>query len=184
MGGPGKGSDVMGSKGITIRRAQRGDAEAIATIHAASWRATYAGMVDAAALAGMTAASRRPMWERIPEREDGPFAVFVAEVDGAVVGFCSVGPSRTVDDAGELYTIYLEPGREGTGFGHALLTAAEGAIWERGHRVAILWVLWDNAVARRFYERHGWTADGTEQEETLFGVTMTEVRYAKSFTGD
>lgn len=169
--------DVMGS--VTVRRAQRGDVEAIAAIHAASWQATYAGMMDAASLEGMTAASRQPMWERILESGDARFAVFVAEVNGAVVGFCSVGPSRTVDDAGELYTIYLEPGREGKGLGHALLTAAEDALRRQGYRLATLWVLQENRVARRFYERHGWTADGAVQDEELFGVRVTELRYAK-----
>jgi GNAT superfamily N-acetyltransferase len=140
-------------------------------------------MLDAAALAGVTAASRRPMWERVLGSGDDRFVVFMAEIDGTVAGFCSVGPSRTVDDAGELYTIYLEPGQEGKGLGHALLTAAEDALREQGYRLAILWVLRENIVARRFYERHGWATDGEEIEDEIFGAPVTELRYAKSITG-
>ena len=39
-----------------------------------------------------------------------------------------------------------------------------------------LWVLADNARARRFYERHGWTADGASQALTIPGAPI-EVRY-------
>ena len=39
-----------------------------------------------------------------------------------------------------------------------------------------LWVLRDNARARRFYEGHGWRADGTER--VAGGVV--EVRYRRA----
>jgi RimJ/RimL family protein N-acetyltransferase len=41
----------------------------------------------------------------------------------------------------------------------------------------VLWVLPGNARARRFYERAGWAADGTEKTSEAFGVSFDEVRY-------
>jgi RimJ/RimL family protein N-acetyltransferase len=42
-----------------------------------------------------------------------------------------------------------------------------------------LWVLRDNERARRFYERAGWSFDGTEKEDVVAGATVTEVRYRR-----
>ena len=41
--------------GVAIRRAQAGDAEAIARIHVETWRATYAGLLPDRYLVGMSA---------------------------------------------------------------------------------------------------------------------------------
>jgi hypothetical protein len=47
------------------------------------------------------------------------------------------------------------------------------------HPVA-LWVLRDNVRARRFYERAGFIADGTEKAADLVGHQLREVRYVLS----
>lgn len=49
-----------------------------------------------------------------------------------------------------------------------------------GYDTAVLWVLRENANARTFYERSGWTFDGTEKNETIQGQPVTEVRYRKA----
>jgi RimJ/RimL family protein N-acetyltransferase len=43
----------------------------------------------------------------------------------------------------------------------------------------VLWVLPANARARRFYERAGWTCDGTERTVDALGLTVPEVRYRR-----
>jgi hypothetical protein len=40
----------------------------------------------------------------------------------------------------------------------------------------LLWVLRDNARARRFYERAGYVCDGATQADDYDGVTAVEVR--------
>jgi RimJ/RimL family protein N-acetyltransferase len=42
-----------------------------------------------------------------------------------------------------------------------------------------LWVLADNARARRFYDKGGFAPDGATQEEEYDGTLLTEVRYAR-----
>lgn len=101
------------------------------------------------------------------------------EVDGEIVGFVGVGPSRDRGADGELFTIYVHPGHWGTGVGRALIVAGEEELRKLGHRDAILWVLGDNPRARRFYELAGWAADGTARDIHLFGFDLPEVRYAK-----
>jgi RimJ/RimL family protein N-acetyltransferase len=40
-------------------------------------------------------------------------------------------------------------------------------------------VLESNARARRFYDRAGWTADGSAKQEEIAGSPVTEVRYRR-----
>ena len=166
--------------GPHIRPASAADAPAI---HVASWKVTYASMVGNVGMDAHTPDDRLLMWMRILGDPESPAHVWVAEIDGTVSGFCSIGPARTMAGAGELYTIYLDPGREGHGLGHALITRAEAGMAEGGYTHAILWVLRDNAVARRFYDRHGWRPDGQEIADEIFGRPVTEVRYTKSLAG-
>ena len=104
----------------------------------------------------------------------------VAERDGRLVGFSYLGP----DDAGEpatglLNAIHLEPGERGRGTGRELMIDALDAIRARGWSRAALWVLRENAPARRFYERGGWAADGVEREAEIGWAVTHQLRYAR-----
>jgi GNAT superfamily N-acetyltransferase len=82
---------------------------------------------------------------------------------------------------GELYGIYLQREVAGTGTGRRLHDAGVGWLAENGWTRALLWVLRDNARARRFYELCGWRADGVEK--TLARpdlVDLDEVRYERA----
>ena len=58
-------------------------------------------------------------------RFGGPASeLFVAELDGDVVGFANVGESRDEAGEGELYTIYVDPSCWGRGVGRALMERA------------------------------------------------------------
>jgi len=164
---------------LAIRPATSADAPEIAAIHVASWQAAYGTLLDPAWLRSLTAASRLPMWEGILADPAAAANVFVAIRDGVCAGFCSVGTSAAAPGSGVVHTIYVRPGEEGRGIGHALIERAERALVEQGYANAALWVLRDNARARRFYERHGWVTDGTEQQDDLFGQPVTDVRYEK-----
>lgn len=111
------------------------------------------------------------MWRRRPP--------LVAEVDGEIVGFVSVGAARDEDADGELYAIYVQPDRWGSGVGRSLIEAGEKRLRELGYREVLLWVLEDNPRARRFYEAAGWSTDGTTRPIEIFGVEVPEIRYVK-----
>jgi GNAT superfamily N-acetyltransferase len=99
-----------------------------------------------------------------------------------VIAFASVGPDRDDATRGELYAIYALPEAWGTGAGHALMDEAVAALRDAGHADAVLWVLADNPRARRFYEREGWSADGTTKSEEWLGLTVAEVRYRRALS--
>jgi GNAT superfamily N-acetyltransferase len=154
-----------------IRPATPADAEAVARIHVETWQAAYTHVFSSEALAGMSTAERAEMHRRWPP--------LVAEVDGELVGFVSVGRDREEGGDGELYAIYVHPDHWGTGVGRALIQAGEERLRELGHSDAILWVLEDNPRARRFYELAGWSTDGTTRPIEIFGVEVPEIRYSK-----
>jgi ribosomal protein S18 acetylase RimI-like enzyme len=159
------------------------DIDTVATIRVRGWQAAYAGIVPPAHLDAMSveedAARRRGFFARSTGRVENLVAV-----DGdTVTGWAAHGPYRG-DDAtptdGELYALYVRPGLIGTGIGRALTDAALASAAARGFTRMRLWVLADNARARRFYEQAGFAPDGASQEEEYDGTLLTEVRYARS----
>jgi GNAT superfamily N-acetyltransferase len=155
-----------------IRPGAPGDAEGVALVHVETWQAAYAHALPADLLGALSVADRAEGHRRHPPS-------FVAELEGTIIGFAGVGRSADPAADGELFTIYVHPDHWGTGVGRALLEAAENELRARGHAEAILWVLDDNPRARRFYERAGWSADGTTRRVELFGFDLLEARYAK-----
>jgi hypothetical protein len=59
------------------------------------------------------------------------------------------------------------------------MTATLANLAAAGYRDATLWVLQDNARARRFYSQAGWTADGATKTDDLDGFSLLEVRYRR-----
>ena len=106
------------------------------------------------------------------------WATFVAERDGAVVGFAAVGPSRDERGIGELYAIYVDPDAWSTGAGRALIDQCERAAQRRLRRGDALGARGQPA-RRAFYERAGWLPDGARKAEERWGVRAPEVRYRK-----
>jgi GNAT superfamily N-acetyltransferase len=122
------------------------------------------------------------MWREGLARTPRPgSATFVAVSDDEVVGFATVGASWSEDGAGELYALYVDPRRWGTGVGRALIEVSEGSLRESGFDEAMLWVLEGNERAERFYRAAGWEHDG-EKEDEFQGATVTELRYRKQLS--
>jgi ribosomal protein S18 acetylase RimI-like enzyme len=96
-----------------------------------------------------------------------------------VVGFVTFGPSRDEDAVGmgEIYALYVDPGRYGGGLGRMLMAHARGRLKEQGFEAAVLWVLQGNERAARFYEREGWKPDGAVREEEPYGIVSHVRRF-------
>jgi ribosomal protein S18 acetylase RimI-like enzyme len=165
---------------VRIREGEPRDAEAIATIHVRSWQEAYRGQLSDEYLDGLKVEDRLAMHRYALEQPPPEYRMWVAEEGGRVLGFAVTGRSEDADAderTGELYAVYLEPERVGTGLGRALLDHAVGDLRQRGFRAATLWVLETNARARRFYEVAGWAADGTTTSERVDCEMRPTVRY-------
>jgi GNAT superfamily N-acetyltransferase len=148
----------------TIRPATDGDVLAMAKVHIISWRETYPGMLPEPMLSRMSIANEAIRWQRMLDRPRrwGAALAFVAEQDGRVVGYGSCGEQRTDllrknGFTGEIGELYVLRSAQGLGAGSGMMKAMARALLERGHRGMSLWVLRQNANARRFYERLGGT---------------------------
>jgi GNAT superfamily N-acetyltransferase len=164
---------------VTVRRAQPADARAIADVHVCTWQAAYRHAFPAELLDNLSVEEREVPWR---ERIEEGYVVWVAESEGEIVGFAAVGPSRTEQDAGELYAIYVLPESWGSGAAADLMAEAKDWFADAGYATAMLWVLADNPRARRFYEREGWRAEGT-RIDTVRGTEVEEALYRLALVG-
>ncbi|HEY4913865.1 MAG TPA: GNAT family N-acetyltransferase [Candidatus Dormibacteraeota bacterium] len=159
-----------------VRPAEREDSAAIARVHVASWRTAYRGLLPDDFLASLSEEHYTDRWTRVIG--EGSSRVFVVEEDGEIVGFASCGRERAGEGsfAGELYAIYVLDSAQRHGQGRELVRAAAGALKEMKLTDMIVWVLRDNAPARRFYERLGGIYVRA-QPITIGSSTLEEVSY-------
>ena len=102
---------------------------------------------------------------------DADVEAYVAEIDDEPVGSVSIGDVF-------MRTLYVVPSHWRDGVGTALHDFALDRLRARGCRTAKLWTLEDNWLARRFYEKRGWTLDG-ETRVVPFPPNPTDVGYSK-----
>lgn len=166
---------------IRVRPMREGDVHGVSTVRVNGWKAAYTGMVPQDYLDALTVTEDARVRRDMFGRGAGTAVHLVAEEDGAVVGWAALGPSREDDREprdGELLALYADPDRLGTGIGRALMRHILAAARERSFRRLVLWVIADNARARRFYERSGFAPDGATADWSVNGVRVPEVRYS------
>jgi GNAT superfamily N-acetyltransferase len=166
---------------VSVRQARPEDARSVAEVHVASWRHAYRGLLPDEYLDRLSVDDRETMWLGAFTDPDPKSGAVVAEASGRIVGFASFGPSRdegVPDGTGEVPAIYVEPAVLRTGVGRELFEAVTAALRESGFTRATLWVLEANGSARRFYERAGWSWDGSVGTHMFDCANEPVVRYA------
>jgi ribosomal protein S18 acetylase RimI-like enzyme len=159
-----------------IRPAELADAPAIARAHVDAWRTTYRGLLPDDFLASLSEDHYRERWQRVIA--DGSSRVYLAEADGAVVGFASGGRERAGEPgfSGELYALYVVAGSQRRGHGRELVRAVAGALAGMRLPDMLVWALGANTAAREFYERLG--GKYVRAQPVTFGsATLEEVSY-------
>ncbi len=145
-----------------------------AYVHCKAWHEAYTGLIPASYLDTVTPEKCLRIALRWPDN-------LLAAVDGdRVIGFAGFGAYRddSLRDTGEVYALYVLRDYYGTGAGRLLMEEALRRL--RGYSAAALWVLRDNRRAVRFYEKCGFTPDGTEQTVEL-GAPLCEIRMIRRF---
>lgn len=163
---------------MNLREADTEDIDAVARLHAESWRTAYRGYYRDAFLDGPVYDDRLSVWrDRLTSPVRNQHAI-VAEDGGAIAGFaCAFG-----DDDPKwgtlLDNIHVDPERKRGGIGTRLIREiARWADHEYPGSGFYLWVLEGNAPARRFYERLGAQNAQQAASEPPGGGTVNGLRY-------
>jgi ribosomal protein S18 acetylase RimI-like enzyme len=135
------------------------DAEAVVRVNVRTWQSAYRGMVPDDVLDSLGdsmdewSARTRDLWAGEPQR----FHTAIAEFDGDVAGFVTYGPYRIDQNhknldatAGEVLALHVDPSAQGKGVGQLLMDAVVKELRLSGIDEVRLWVLRENAAARRF----------------------------------
>lgn len=163
---------------LLIRPFTVDDADSFGPVHVRAWQTAYRGLMPDDFLDGLDGAVWAARWREHFGDGEHSRNDLVAELEGRVVGAVSVGADRDGSGLGELWAINVDPDVFGTGVGQELFTAGVDRLRGLGFERAVLWVVRENARARRFYERNGWHPDGTEKVDAFGGVDVVELRYS------
>ncbi len=144
----------MSTLSIDVRRARVGDAAGIAAVHDAAWRYAYRGVLPGLDLERMVERRGPAWWAKAIRRQ---VVVLVLEVDGQVVGYATLGPSRMrmLPFRGEIYEIYVLPEYQGVGLGSRLFQSARRMLGDLAFSGLAVRALRANDAAVGFYRRLG-----------------------------
>ncbi len=161
-----------------IRRADKNDAPALAAILTQSWKEAYAHILPTAELDSAADKERyTAVFTSMAQNRANMF--LVAYCGGIPCGMLLFCPARDEDlsDYAEIVALYTLQKYWGSGLGRALTEKALDEIQPQ-YAGAALWVLQENARARRFYEKFGFAPDGKTKTEN-FSNKPHSVRYVK-----
>lgn len=166
---------------IRVRQATARDAMGVAQAHVRSWQIGYQGLISQAYLDALNPEDRASRYGFDRMKPEGPFTQVAVDGD-QVCGHVTTGRCRDGDfhGNGEIWAIYVDPARWGTGIGRLLIVAGCEQLQRQGHGAAAVWVLSGNARARRFYELAGWRWHGTQRTDTIGDDVVHEIRYERS----
>jgi len=129
------------------------------------WRdLRFEALRDSPAAFGETLAEARERDEdswRSAWRTDPPLPRFIAAIDAAPRGMCSIALAENLDFQPLLIAMWISPAARGRGLGRMLLDASVDWCASNGYRQLRLGVAEDNEPAERLYQRYGFRFDGT-----------------------
>lgn len=164
---------------IEVNYATSDDFQVLGNIHASSWKVAYRNIIPEEVLNNITA-EKRGAYFRKALTEGWEQDAIIYE-DGTPLVLICIGKARDIDldnSHGEIWGIYLLPEVWGKGIGSILIQWGIAELKNRGYEKISLWVLKDNVQAIKFYEKSGFTFDGTSKEINI-GMPLIECRYIK-----
>jgi GNAT superfamily N-acetyltransferase len=119
------------------------------------------------------------MWQKILSGENDRH--YILKLDNISVGIMTVAKpqdDKLSDTFYEVHGIYLHPDYYGKGFGTLAMNFAINLATSLGKIAMVVCVLEDNFNARKFYEKCGFTYDGTKNEVT-YGKPLNVIRFRR-----
>lgn len=165
--------------GLVLRLASAADADAIAALHVASWRATYRGMLKNAYLDGDITEERRSVWaERLGDTSrERPIVVTAFQAE-TLVGFSCLMPRFHPTFGALLDNLHINPAHQRNGIGKRLFAAAIENMTPEDRKAPLhLLVFARNEVACQIYDRLGGVPAERRREPEPDGSLVEVVRY-------
>lgn len=160
-----------------IRKVQQGDANALAYIQTESWKAEFAGILDAEMLAKCTDIDRATaMYQRLLDENKGNGYLLTVNEKPHCIAYWDAARDPEFAGKAELICIHSLPDNWHKGFGSQMMDFVLDDIKKAGYSEVVLWVFRDNLRARAFYEAKGFILKGTARP----AFDTEEVLYSKS----
>jgi ribosomal protein S18 acetylase RimI-like enzyme len=165
----------MTTMAIEIRKAEIGDAPAIADVHRTAWLGAYTGIIPFKSLHAMINRRNHGWWANAIRRA---VTVLIIEIGGEVAGYATIGRNRAreLPQQGEIYELYLKPEYQGVGLGRRLFAAARARLADLGLQGLVVWALDDNDAAQSFYRGAG-GRDLAEGVEVFEGQALKKIAF-------
>jgi RimJ/RimL family protein N-acetyltransferase len=144
---------------ITVRKAIPDDAAVIAEIICQSWKVAYSDFLPVETIMKHTnIANRTEKFKSILSTNNG-WNIHLAVKDNNARGTISYGENPE-SDCGEIYFCYAKPEMWGLGVGYKMMKFVLENLKQQGFHEVVLYVFEENNLARKLYERQGFTTDG------------------------
>jgi predicted N-acetyltransferase YhbS len=135
---------------MKYRSAGARDVDAVAGLHAESWRRNYRGAYSDAFLDGDVLADRLAVWTDRLTRQREERRTIVAEQDGVVIGFAHAVLDDDVTWGALLDNLHVAHTQKRRGVGRRLMAETAAAVLEQTPSARVyLWVLEQNKCAQR-----------------------------------
>jgi ribosomal protein S18 acetylase RimI-like enzyme len=169
---------------MKVRTATLADATGMATVHIMAERTAYLGILPDIVLDSLSQDNQETAWrQRI---NNGLTTTFVAEEDDNICGLINISRSRDSDatpSVAEIRLICVNPHSWRCGVGTALWERAKSCLQSSDWSEVTLWVLEANHLARKFYEKIGFTLDTDIYKTIEYGPhKVRAVRYRLALT--
>lgn len=162
----------------TIERVKLGDEKTLAYIQTESWKAAFKDILSPDVLKKCTNLDKATMmYKRLLEQNIGNG--YLLKVEGKPHCIAWWDSTRETDMPGyaELICIHSLPNQWRRGYGSKMMDTVLHDISGAGYTKVMLWVFEENARARQFYERHGFTTKGKRKPN----IEPIEICYEKNF---
>lgn len=163
---------------VVIRKVQQGDANALANIQTESWKAAFAGILDAEILAKCTNIDRATaMYQGLLDENKGNGYLLTVDGEPHCIAYWDAARDSEFVGKAELICIHSLPDNWRKGFGSQMMDLVLMDIKKSGYSEVVLWVFRDNLRARAFYEAKGFAPKGIakpafDTEEVLYSKAL------------
>jgi ribosomal protein S18 acetylase RimI-like enzyme len=144
------------SAGLLFRTAAAQDTQAIAGLHADSWRRHYRGAYSDAFLDGDVTGYLAAVWATRLASPAPQARTILAEADGVLVGIAHTKLGEDPSWGSLIDNLHVAHGLQRSGIGTRLMALAARAVLDWSPASGLyLWVLEQNVAAQSFYEARG-----------------------------